>query len=250
MEASSDPIFVEQLNRLLPDSKVLLSEPFNLEAARRWYIRAVPLYRRLYGPESASIKTLNELREGGLLQGRGNITAFRVVVAEFIALATFLQDGATRASSVTASRPSRPPATRNIFIIHGHDELNLLRLQTMLREHFKLEPIVISSRPGQSRPIIGKFEEHAKDCTFAISLFTPDDEVVDGEKKYSQARPNVIFETGWFVGRLGKERVLILLKDGTKIHSDFDGVSRIQFRDDVQDAYIKLQGELKASGIL
>ena len=69
-------------------------------------------------------------------------------------------------------------------------------------------------------------------------------------EEYWQPRPNVIFETGWFVGRLGKERVLILLQEGVKIYSDFDGVNRIQFRDDVEDKFRAIRAELKASGLI
>ena len=92
--------------------------------------------------------------------------------------------------------------------------------------------------------------EHAKTCSFAIALFTADDKVVTGSgAEYLQPRPNVIYETGWFVGRLGKERVLILLQDGTEIYSDFDGVNRIQFRSDVDDKFKKIRGGIGSVGL-
>ena len=120
----------------------------------------------------------------------------------------------------------------------------------MLKDHFSLDVVVMTAKPGQSRPIIEKFEENAKNCSFAFALFTPDDLVEKAKEKYHQARPNVIFEAGWFVGRLGKERVMILLKEGTDIYSDFDGVSRVQYREDVKDAFLQIQTELKASGLV
>jgi hypothetical protein len=49
---------------------------------------------------------------------------------------------------------------------------------------------------------------------------------------YAQARPNVIFELGWFYGSLGHSRVCILFKNGTQIHSDLGGISRVQFADE------------------
>jgi predicted nucleotide-binding protein len=49
---------------------------------------------------------------------------------------------------------------------------------------------------------------------------------------------------------LGKERVLILLQEGVKIYSDFDGVNRIQFRDDVRDKFGSIQTELGAAGLI
>jgi predicted nucleotide-binding protein len=106
------------------------------------------------------------------------------------------------------------------------------------------------SKPGMSRPLIEKFEDEAQSCSFAFGLFTPDDEIVNATNRYKQARPNVIYEVGWFIGRLGKHRVTLLLKQGTNIHSDLDGVSRIPFSDNVEDKFLDIQKELKAAKII
>jgi predicted nucleotide-binding protein len=148
------------------------------------------------------------------------------------------------------STPSITPSGKNVFIIHGHDELNTKRLTLLLQNLLHLNPIVIISKPGMSRPLIDKYEDSAAVCSFAFAIVTPDDEVASSSSSYRQARPNVIFELGWFVGRLGKHRVTILLKEGTTIHSDIDGVSRIQFRDNVEDKYLEIQRELAAAGII
>ena len=106
------------------------------------------------------------------------------------------------------------------------------------------------AKPGMSRPLIEKFEDEARTCSFATGLFTPDDSIIKSENHYRQARPNVIYEVGWFVGRLGKERVTLLLKDGTNIHSDLDGVSRIPFSENVEDKFLNIQKELKAAKLI
>lgn len=148
------------------------------------------------------------------------------------------------------STASVPPLGKNVFVIHGHDELNTHRLTLLLQNNFRINPVVIISKPGMSRPLIDKYEDSASICSFAFAIVTPDDEIAASPVSYSQARPNVIFELGWFVGRLGKHRVAILLKEGTKIHSDIDGVSRIQFRDNVEDKYLEIQRELAAAGLI
>ena len=104
--------------------------------------------------------------------------------------------------------------------------------------------------PGKGRTIIEKFEDEAQRATFAFAILTPDDFVSIDGKEYSQARPNVIFELGWFYGRLGRDRVCILFKEGTKIHSDLDGISRIQFRDSVLEKAVEIERELVSSGVL
>jgi len=143
-----------------------------------------------------------------------------------------------------------PPATGAVFIVHGHDELNLLRLKEIIRDRWRLEPIVLASKPGKGRTIIEKFEEEAQRAAFAFVLLTPDDVVVTDSGAYAQARPNVVFELGWFYGRLGRNRVCILFKEGTQIHSDLDGISRLQFRESVEEVVEQIEQELVEANVL
>lgn len=142
------------------------------------------------------------------------------------------------------------PNGNAVFIVHGHDELNLLRLKELLRDRYSLEPIVLAGEAGRGRSIIEKFEGEAQRAAFAFVLLTPDDIIRKNEDEYSQARPNVIFELGWFYGRLGRERVCILFKKGTKIHSDLDGVSRIEFDSSIVDKVAEIERELVAGHML
>ena len=87
-------------------------------------------------------------------------------------------------------------------------------------------------------------------AAFAFVIFTPGDAIEKGEAGYSQARPNVIFEIGWFYGRLGRERVCILFKKGTKIHSDIEGVSRIEFGNSVTEKIDEIEKELMGGHLL
>ena len=153
-------------------------------------------------------------------------------------------------NNIIISKASSIPPTKDIFIIHGHDEINTLRLYNMLRDEFYLNPIKIVNKPGQGKSIIDKFETNASTCSFSFALFSKDDEIIKKDGNYFQARPNVIFEAGWFTGRLSKNRLVILLQNGTKIHSDFDGISRIQFNDNVEEKYIEIKNELSAANLL
>lgn len=142
------------------------------------------------------------------------------------------------------------PTTDKVFVIHGHDETNLLKVRTLLRERYALNPIVLNEQAGKGRTIIEKFEEEASDAAFAIAVITPDDLIEAETGEYLQARPNVIFEIGWFYGRLGRERVCIILKKGTKIHSDLDGISRIEFKTSVEEKINEIAAELVAAGLI
>ena len=156
----------------------------------------------------------------------------------------------SRPVACSASRTSRVPSTKNVFIIHGHDELNTRRLVQLLQGHFGLNPIAMLAKPGMSRPLTEKFEDEAQTCSFAFALFTPDDEVKNASDAYQQARPNVVYEVGWFVGRLGRPRVTLILKTGTRIHSDLDGVSQIRFSENIEEKFLDIQKELKAAQLI
>lgn len=137
-----------------------------------------------------------------------------------------------------------------IFIVHGHDEPNLYRLKELLKDRYSLTPIVLSSQSGSGRTIIEKFEEEAQKAAFAFVLLTPDDIIRKSDREYGQARPNVTFELGWFYGKLGRKKVCILFKKGTEIHSDLNGVSRIEFTETVNEKVEEIEGELVAGGLL
>jgi hypothetical protein len=215
-----------------------------------WVAKLLGLLRPIYGRKSPLILTLEELRK--------QISKRPLPSEEFASKVDQVEHflfslGAPAASGsfVVASHTSQIPATKDVFIIHGRDETNQLRLSKLIREDFNLTPVVLLDKPGRSAPTIDKFEHHAKTCSYAIALFTADDKVTTkSSEEYWQPRPNVIFETGWFVGRLGKERVLILLQEGVKIYSDFDGVNRIQFREDIDDKFRAIRAELEASRLI
>ena len=116
-----------------------------------------------------------------------------------------------------------------VFIIHGHDAVALEQLQKTLKGIWNLETIILKDEPGTGRTLIEKFEEEAKRTSYAFAIITPDDTIRIPDTEYFQARPNVIFELGWFYGNLGRNKVCILFKKGTTMHSDLDGISRIEF---------------------
>ena len=132
-----------------------------------------------------------------------------------------------------------------IFIIHGHDELNLLKLEKIIKERWKLIPLILKDKPGGSITLMEIFEEEARKASYAFAIYTPDDFVEVKGSNYLQARPNTIFELGWFFGHLGRKNVSILCKIGTKIHSDLDGIRRIDFRESIEEKIMDIENELK-----
>jgi len=124
----------------------------------------------------------------------------------------------------TSPEPPRLPS-RKVFVVHGHDEAALQAVARFL-EKLKLEAIVLREQPDQGRTIIEKFEDYASEVGFAVVLLAPDDlaGAAAMPSQTSRARQNVIFELGYFVGKLGRGRACLLRKGEVEIPSDLYGV--------------------------
>lgn len=66
---------------------------------------------------------------------------------------------------------------------------------------------------------------------YGILIGTPDDKVVVRDKEYLQARDNILFELGLFIGRLGIKRSFFLVHENVKELSDLKGIFLSKFND-------------------
>ena len=149
-------------------------------------------------------------------------------------------------SNATLTR-AEPTDFNRVFIVHGHDEA--LR-ETVARfiTTIGLEPVILHEQANRGMTIIEKLVS-SENVGYAVVLLTPDDL---GRKKSAaeekpRARQNVILELGYFVGRLGRERVIAILKDEVEIPSDYMGVVYTQF-DDGGGWRQELARELQSTG--
>ena len=124
----------------------------------------------------------------------------------------------------TTMLPERTgPAARKAFVVHGHDEGARESVARFL-ERIGFEAIILHEQANQGRTVIEKIEAHGE-VGFAVVLLTPDDEgSVKGGTPQPRARQNVLLELGYFIGRLGRSRVLALKRGDVEIPSDFGGV--------------------------
>lgn len=136
-----------------------------------------------------------------------------------------------------------------IFIVHGRDDGTK---ETVARfvEKLGLKATILHEQPSGGQTIIEKLEKYADNVGFAIVLLTPDDigalkdEIKDESKP--RARQNVVFELGYFMGKLGRNRVCPLLKEKIENPSDIDGVVYVPM--DGGDWKLKLGQEMKNAG--
>lgn len=136
----------------------------------------------------------------------------------------------------------------DIFIIHGHDEAVLQTVARSVRVLTGREPVILREQPSQGRTIIEKFEAHAAKCSFAIGLLTHDDmgRAVSDPEEQPRARQNVVFEAGYFVGLLGRHRVVLLHQPGIDLPSDLNGIVYVSLASSWQ---LELAKELRAADI-
>jgi predicted nucleotide-binding protein len=140
----------------------------------------------------------------------------------------------------------RSTISRKVFIVHGHDG-GAREAAARFLERAGLEPIILHEQASRGRTVIEKVEAH-RDVAFAIVLLTPDDEGCEkGGKPRPRARQNVVFELGYFVGVLGRNRVCALRRGDVEIPSDLTGVVYISFGDS-EPWKQELGRELQAAG--
>jgi hypothetical protein len=156
-------------------------------------------------------------------------------------------DGPEMAALPTA--PARAVGT-GVFIVHGHHEALKQQVARSVQRLTGDAPIILHEQPNGGRTIIEKFESYAGEVGFAIILLTADDRggPASHEELQPRARQNVVFELGYFIGRLGRSRVTVLYETGVELPSDMSGVL-YTLADEAGAWQLKLAREMKAAGI-
>jgi predicted nucleotide-binding protein len=147
---------------------------------------------------------------------------------------------------------------KKIFIVHGIDDISKLELYRMLRG-MNFEPIILHEQPSMGKTIIEKLEYYGKEAGYAFVLLSPDDlgglkqdlvvlQKIDEikEKLNERARQNVIFEMGWFQGKIGRDRVCIIYPVEMELPTDIDGMVYIGYNYSIRECYADIIKELRA----
>ncbi|MCH2227849.1 MAG: nucleotide-binding protein [Candidatus Caenarcaniphilales bacterium] len=145
--------------------------------------------------------------------------------------------------------------TNKVFVVYGHDEAARRDLDGLLRR-WKLDPVILDQLPSEGQTIIEKLEKYCLDqnVEYGIVLATPDDEGFKADhpdEKAYRVRQNVVLELGMLLGRLGRKKVAVLIKNQDKMDrpSDISGVIYIPFKDDLQkEVQVNLAKEMNTQG--
>lgn len=129
-----------------------------------------------------------------------------------------------------------------VFIGHGRNtQWRDLKDHLHDKHGYEIEAYEIGARAGHAiRDIL---EAMLKRSSFAILVMTGEDETSDGNFR---ARQNVIHEIGLFQGKLGFNKAIVLLEEGTEEFSNIHGIEQIRFKkENIKETFGEILAVLK-----
>ena len=196
----------------------------NIELYTNWFLESRELFSEFFDESTLEFKEFCEFDT----KGNGFVLAskFSTTYSLFGILIKKIGDVKTHKTNTTSMK-------NKIFIVHGHNSELKLEVARFIESDFNKEAVILHERPNKGREILGKFEDEA-DVDVAIAIWSKDDVGKVNSEEFAlkpRARQNVIFETGYFIGKLGREKVIVLLEDGIEAPSDYSGLMYISTSD-------------------
>jgi predicted nucleotide-binding protein len=238
---------IERLQKALVGISELQNQPRDTPAFKKWHMDTLIAITHIFGEKSPNLNYFLDIRLE-LRTSAEHVPLYQSVLQSMIE--------EVQEYGVEQIVPGSPAAriikanARDVFIIFGHDRANALELQKMLKTTWNLDAVMLEDYAGKSRTLIKKFEDVADTVKYAFALMTADDTVQKTGEDYDQARPNVLFELGWFCCRLTRSGVCLLFQKNTKIPSDLEGIERLEFDKSVKEQHGNIEKELKEAGVI
>ena len=253
---------IERLQKALDAIPELKQLPYGSPKFKKWERDTQVALRNTFEDNSNQLREFKNIRFSPTTvstMGTPNSTGFQKAYMKGLESATAVLESMieevqeyweddNQVQSLSGTQANDRPSSNQVFVIHGRDE-GTRELVARFLEKLGLKPVILQEQPSEGRTIIEKFEAHA-DAQFAVALLTPDDagSLQRNKNKLSpRARQNVIFELGFFIGRLGRNGVCALTKGDVEIPSDYAGVVYIPL-DDSAGWKQRLFQELDAAG--
>jgi predicted nucleotide-binding protein len=139
-----------------------------------------------------------------------------------------------------------PNNSNRIFIVHGQNEGMKFEIANFLIK-LGLEPVILHEQVNKGDTIIEKFEKNS-DVKFAIVILSDDDvgNSRNNKKMNPRARQNVVLEFGYFLAKLGRDKVAVVKNnENLEIPTDISGMIYIDYN---KSWKLELAKELQAVG--
>lgn len=241
---------------------LLESRPITSANEQAWETVCHDLLIRAFGSKSPNIERVMDVGRYDFAFGGGDEITWENARAENLktrleilsGLIDLLDSQARLASTGSVAPRLENPVTAStstrVFLVHGHNEAAIHETARFL-ERLGLDVVILREQPNSGRTIIEKFVDYS-DVAYAIVLLTADDRggvASASEAELSpRARQNVILELGFFLGKLGRNRVCALHQSGVEIPSDYSGVLFVPI-DNAGAWRMSLAKELKSVGL-
>ena len=151
---------------------------------------------------------------------------------EFASTVSTLRDASGARPNIGAL-PIRHMRLRSlpVMMVHGHDRNAVLEVKDFLRAKYPfVDPVMMALETLGGATLPEKFERLAAEARGAIAVLTPDDiGAALNASPQARARQNVVLEIGWFWGRLGRGRCLLMSRGPLEMPSDLSGVDCLEY---------------------
>ena len=166
--------------------------------------------------------------------------------------------GATSSSSSSSSSSNLspppaadvvPPLNTGIFVVHGDLQPTVNTINSFMDDlGIRLQPL--PAHPERAKGLVNSLEKNP-DASFALVLLGHDDAVAlrrSAADASAGVRSGIVFELGYFVGRLGLKRVCVLYTGGSETFISDHGIQFIPI-DSGNGWQLQLARHLKRAGI-
>ena len=263
----------QKLNKIIRDIDVLIkgSKTAYSPDFVAWNNTVVRFLNKTYGESSVELKQFERIKYNPSWLGRWvamsgtpeqiqeqetEIERVRIdscrngLIEAKAVLESFFEELSEEPSSKPYSQQNDTPssAEQGVFIVHGHNKELIYALERQI-ERQGIKPIVFGEMANFGiTTIIEKIEKNSN-VGAAICLFTADDigRAMDSDELKKRARQNVVFEAGYFIGKIGRNKVILVADREVELPSDLGGTVRIAYADSANWIVSVLQ-ELKGMG--
>lgn len=222
----------QKLKEIIDEIDVLIGKSITKTSPefQAWHTKAERFLSKKYGVDSIELNRFSDSKFSSqwyfdnyepIVKCKEGLMATKLTFEEYL---KEMQEETERTPEIQQST-----TYDKVFIVHGHDG-ELKEAVARIIEKQGIEAIILSEKVNQGRTIIEKFENYSN-VAGAVCLFTADDvgnkksEAENTEPSFNpRARQNVVFETGFFMGQLGRDHVVILADKGVEMPSDLSGV--------------------------
>jgi predicted nucleotide-binding protein len=223
----------------------------------RWREETARALEDAIAPGEARSFMEHEIDRGDVVEGVLEYADWSMEYLDTLSSAVRRDPGALFSSEAAAGAAAPVPGpdldagAGAVYIMHGSDETNALRLHKMINDWGVSAQFLIDDPTG-ALTLAQLMERSSGKADFVFVVLTLDDAVTDpAGRSYMQPRPNPLIELGYYLGSLGQEKMAILCQEEvlSNIPTNLSGIKVGTFLRSVEELTGFVQKELADVGL-